>query len=91
MIKYEELDKIGIDGDEIKYPKREVKMSEPSIEDEMNTAIENEKQKFIDSIEKEIGSMAGVMNSTNIRALHDKLGDYLYHEANNFSELIERN
>jgi len=77
--------------------KKEVKMSEPNIEDEWETARENEKIKFQSQIRDEIDDLKqALLNEEKseisywIRRIHQITGDYLYHESNNFSELIER-
>jgi len=100
------LDKLqerGLDSQEVgellsvKDKKKEVKMSEPNIEDERETARENEKIKFQSQIRDEIDDLKQALLNEDeseisywIRRIHQITGDYLYHESNNFSELIER-
>ena len=96
LITTKDLERSGVDGDEIKYDDGSdladvIKNKEETEVNTVDPRIEEERQKFIDSIEEEIKSMAGNMNVTAIRSLSVMLNNYLYHEASNFSELIERN
>ena len=101
------LDKLqerGLDSQEvgellsIKDKKKEgVKMSAPNIEDERETARENEQETFLRSIWEWTNKFNTAMENEDyeeaaqlVRIINDDTHNYLYHESNNFSELIER-
>lgn len=94
MMKYEELDKIGIDGDEIEYPLRESTKIDKMEGDEYMDLKEKEKQKFIDDIRDDLRfalELDDEQFSSYIRQINDKTNFYLHHESNGFMELVERN
>ena len=95
-----ELEKRGIDGDEIDYSKGtdvfdEEKGAEERAKkaDEQKTLVDAEREKFLDGIKNDCQDLIEADDDNSgyyVRRLNQVTGDYLYHEANNFTELIER-